>query len=127
NPYLYKIGRSYHFNHQDTEDLMQDSFVDAYFNLPGFKHRASFKTWLFRIMLNNCYRKHQQVQKQNEISFDLNDNYKFMQTSTGDKEARKKLLSGELKGIIEHAVEQIPQNLSMVFSLRELNGLTVKE
>jgi RNA polymerase sigma-70 factor (ECF subfamily) len=30
NPYLYKIGRSYNFSHEDTEDLMQDSFVDAY-------------------------------------------------------------------------------------------------
>ncbi|MEZ5053169.1 MAG: hypothetical protein R2807_00105 [Chitinophagales bacterium] len=30
NPYLYKIGRSYNFNHEDTQDLMQDTFIDAY-------------------------------------------------------------------------------------------------
>mgnify|MGYP003524899807 FL=1 len=36
NPTLYKIGRSYNFNHQDTQDLMQDSFIDAYKNLKQF-------------------------------------------------------------------------------------------
>ena len=30
NPTLYKIGRSYNYNHQDTQDLMQDTFIDAY-------------------------------------------------------------------------------------------------
>jgi len=29
NPYLYKIGRSYNYNHQDTQDLMQETFIDA--------------------------------------------------------------------------------------------------
>jgi DNA-directed RNA polymerase specialized sigma24 family protein len=27
NPYLYKVGRSYRFNHQDVEDLMQETFL----------------------------------------------------------------------------------------------------
>ena len=30
NPHLYKVGRAYNYNHEDTQDLMQDSFVDAY-------------------------------------------------------------------------------------------------
>ena len=33
NPYLYKIGRSYNFNQEDTQDLMQETFIDAYKNL----------------------------------------------------------------------------------------------
>ena len=33
NPVLYKVGRSYNFNHQDTEDLMQEAFIDAFLNL----------------------------------------------------------------------------------------------
>ena len=57
NPYLYKIGRSYNYNHEDTQDLMQDTFVDAYKNLLQFEGRSNFKTWIIRIMMNNCYRK----------------------------------------------------------------------
>jgi hypothetical protein len=29
NPFLYKIGRSYGFNHHDTEDLMQEAYVNT--------------------------------------------------------------------------------------------------
>ncbi len=57
NPYLYKVGRSYNYHHEDTLDLMQDTFVDAYKNLQNFEGRSNFKTWIVRIMLNNCYRK----------------------------------------------------------------------
>src|SRR5678816_4508050 len=65
---LYKIGRSYNYNHEDTQDLMQDSFIDAYRNLQQFEGRADFKTWITRIMLNNCYRKKEKLSLKNEIS-----------------------------------------------------------
>ena len=54
NSLLYKIGRTYNYNHQDTEDLMQETNASAYFNLAKFENRSSYKTWLTRIMFNNC-------------------------------------------------------------------------
>jgi RNA polymerase sigma-70 factor (ECF subfamily) len=54
--YLYRIGRSYNYNHQDTEDLMQETFIDAYKNLKKLREGKYFKTWLIRIMINECYR-----------------------------------------------------------------------
>src|SRR5688572_6283916 len=67
NPYLYRIGRTYHYNHTDTEDLMQEAYVQAFFNLAAFENRSSFKTWLTRIMLNNCYQKKQRLRYQKEV------------------------------------------------------------
>src|SRR5688572_13230955 len=57
NSVLYKTGRGYGFNHHDTEDLMQETFINAYQNLSKFENRALFKTWLIKIMLNQCYHK----------------------------------------------------------------------
>jgi RNA polymerase sigma-70 factor (ECF subfamily) len=57
NPFLYKTGRAYNYSHEDTQDLMQETFIDAYKNLSGFKNLSAFKTWIIRIMLNHCYRK----------------------------------------------------------------------
>src|SRR3954462_7289522 len=68
NPYLYKTGRSYNYNHEDTQDLMQDTFINAYMSLSKFENRASFKTWLIKIMLNNCYKKQQKLNFKNELS-----------------------------------------------------------
>src|SRR5690606_41780643 len=70
NAYLYKIGRSYGFEHHDTEDLMQDTYLDAYSHLNNFAHRSAFKTWLVKIMLNNCYHKKQKSSHKKELFFE---------------------------------------------------------
>ena len=59
NPFLYKVGRSYNYSHDDTQDLMQDTYIDAFTSLSKFENRSAFKTWIIKIMLNNCYKKQQ--------------------------------------------------------------------
>src|SRR3569832_388625 len=66
NPYLYKIGRSYGFNHQDVEDLMQETFISVFMNLTKFEFRSSLKTWITRIMINQCYQRCQRASFKNE-------------------------------------------------------------
>ena len=66
NPFLYRIGRAYNYNHQDTEDLMQETYINAFYSLDKFQNNSSFKTWITRIMLNNCYQKKQKFSFQNE-------------------------------------------------------------
>ena len=55
NPYLYKIGRSYRLNHEDTQDQMQNTYLNAFYHLEDFHQRSSFKTWLSSIMIRHCY------------------------------------------------------------------------
>jgi RNA polymerase sigma-70 factor (ECF subfamily) len=38
----------------DAEDLAQEVFIKAYFGLPGFEGRASFRTWLHKLKVNHC-------------------------------------------------------------------------
>lgn len=126
NPYLYKIGRSYNFNHEDTEDLMQDTFVDAFKNLNQFEGRAEFKTWISKIMLNNCYRKKEKSSYKNEIMKDVFDNAKPM-FQQDDEATHKIVYKKELGQIIESALQEVPFYYRMVFSLREINGMSVSE
>src|SRR5438874_2510027 len=39
-------------NPQDTEEIIQESFLRAYKNLERFERRSSFSTWLYRIAMN---------------------------------------------------------------------------
>lgn len=126
NPYLYKVGRSYNYNHQDTEDLMQDSFIDAYKSLAQYEGRASFKTWIIRIMMNNCYRKKEKSSFKNEIMVEVNNQSKPLFTNTNN-ETHRLVQNRELGHIIENALEKIPFDYRMVFSLREINGLDIAE
>lgn len=126
NPTLYKIGRSYNYNHEDTEDLMQDTFVDAYKNLSQFEGRSNFKTWIIRIMLNNCFRKKEKSGFKNEIKQDVHENSQPMFTGTNN-DTQKLIQNRELGDIIEKALSKIPDEYRMVFSLREINGMNVSE
>jgi len=127
NPFLYKIGRTYRYNHQDTEDLMQDAYVNTFFSLKKFEHRSSFKTWITRIMLNLCYQRKHKLSFKNEITGDDIQNEKsnimFHQSTNNEKITVNK----ELGRVLENAIQQIPEDYRIVFSLRELNGLSVAE
>ena len=126
NSFLYKIGRSYHYNHQDTEDLMQETYISAYCNLKKFEQRASFKTWLTRLMLNHCYQKKHKLSYANEIvtaePADEKTDTLFQFSINKDQ-----MINKELGSVMENALLQIPSDYRMVFTLRELNGLSVAE
>ncbi|MFB7175743.1 RNA polymerase sigma factor [Streptomyces sp. NPDC056254] len=38
----------------DAEDAVQDAFLSAWRRLPEFQHKASFGTWMYRIVTNRC-------------------------------------------------------------------------
>lgn len=126
NPYLYKLGRSYDYNHEDTQDLMQDTFINAYKNLSQFDGRSGFKTWLFRIMLNNCFKKKRKFSFINEITQEVKDDDSPLFASP-QNDTHNMLQHQELGGIIEKALAKIPFDYRMVFSMREINGMNVAE
>jgi RNA polymerase sigma factor (sigma-70 family) len=126
NGALYRIGRSYHYNHHDTEDLMQETYISAFHSLQKFERRSSLKTWLSRIMINLCYQKKQRFSFKNEIPLENNEKGKlvpmFQQPSNADNPINK-----ELGRVLENAINKIPEDYRIVFTLRELNGLSVAE
>lgn len=127
NSYLYKVGRSYNYNHEDTQDLMQDTYIDAYKSLSQFEKRSDFKTWLIRIMLNNCYRKKQKSSYKNETSNEMMQDNVIPMFTHRNNDGHKEVYNRELGHIIEVLLSELPENFRMVFSLREITGLNVSE
>src|ERR1043165_2432978 len=129
NSFLYKIGMSYGYHHQDVQDLMQETFIAAYTHLDKFENRASFKTWIIRIMLNLCYQKAQKKSFKNEKSMETNINDKiipmFQDRRMGDSYSA--VTNKEVGQIIGKALLDLPVDYRMVFCLRELNGLSTAE
>lgn len=67
---LYKIGISYGFHQEDTEYLMQEAFISAFKNLSKLENKEHFKTWLIKIMLNECYKKNHKLSSIKEVIVD---------------------------------------------------------
>ncbi|HLF65642.1 MAG TPA: sigma-70 family RNA polymerase sigma factor [Saprospiraceae bacterium] len=123
NPWLYKTCRAYGYNHQDTQDLMQEAYISAYNGLPGFEYRSSLKTWLIRILLNHCYHKKQKMNTQKEQF----PNGALRQNSKSAYTMDHHISSKELGHVIEQALARIPEDYRIAFAMRELNGLNVAE
>lgn len=128
NPYLFKIGRSYGFEHHDTEDLMQEAFISAYTNLSKFENRSSLKTWLTKIMLNHCYHRKQRFSHSKEFASDsLENNNTVPMFYQNPSNPVKTVMNNELKHVLETALVDLPEDYKMVFTLRELNGMSIRE
>lgn len=129
NPYLYKVARSYGYNHADAQDLMQDTFVSVYFSLSKFENRSSFKTWIIRIMLNNCYQRAQKASyKRENTNLETTDEMmEPMFSHDNNNNPGKMMVNRELGLVIEKAIATLPLEYRMVFSLREISGMSVSE
>ena len=128
NPFIYKVGRGYGYSHQDTEDLMQETFLNTFQNLSKFENRSSFKTWIIRIMLNNCYHKSQHsYQKSPTIEISVNKNSGSMFLTTNNIQPDKTVINKELNNVIEASLNKLPDDYRITFTLRELAGLSVSE
>src|SRR6202789_740311 len=58
-------------NHEDANDLVQDTFVKAYRALKSFKGDSSFYTWIYRIAVNKTI--NFLKQRKNRVQVSLND------------------------------------------------------
>ncbi|MFL5788987.1 MAG: sigma-70 family RNA polymerase sigma factor [Flavisolibacter sp.] len=129
NSLLYKIARSYGFRHHDAEDLMQDTHVAAYMALSKFEGRSSYKTWISRIMINNCLYKLKYGYHKNEISteqvHEFNNPTMYLKATGNNTD--KMLLSHEFTDILEKSLSDIPLTYRTVFVLREVEGFSVAE
>ena len=91
-------------NHDDAEEMAQESFIKAYKSLHTFKGKSKFSTWLYRITYNNCI---SEIRKR-----------KMHFTSTDDIELRDDESEINLDGIPEEnrakyvkaALEKLPED-----------------
>ncbi|HLN56635.1 MAG TPA: sigma-70 family RNA polymerase sigma factor [Bacteroidales bacterium] len=126
NSVLYKLGRSFGFGHEDTEDLMQETFLNAYAGLEKFQGRAAFRTWLVRIMISNCHAKRNKSGYLYEKAGGINESSVPMYMSS-NTETNMIVMNNELGSVIENALAKVPMEYRMVFSLREISGFNVSE
>lgn len=124
NSYLYRIGKMYRFSHEDIEDLMQESYLEIYAHLKNFEGKSSFKTWISKIMFRKCYHRYKKLGA--NLLDRISENQDAL-NSYEDHSASKKMISTEMKEVIEKALLQIPLDYRSVFILREINGLNVIE
>lgn len=121
NQRLFRIGMSILDNAATVEDVMQNAYINAYEHLSQFEKRASFGTWLTRIMLNECLRQ-KKLQERFKTAIQQQPENKAMMTTPAYVLANK-----ELSIALEEALSRLPEKYRLVFMLREMEEMSVKE
>lgn len=120
NQRLYRIGMSILANEAEAQDAMQTTYINVYEHLPRFENRSQFSTWLTRIMLNQCLQQKRKAGYQISHSVHPN-NYITMKTPANE------LANKELNSILERAIAQLPEKYRLVFVLREIEDMSVRD
>lgn len=121
NQRLYRIGMSILNSDDETEDAMQTAYISAYEHLDQFENRSSFATWLTRIMLNECMARQKKKQR-----FKM-ETESQLENHTGMVTPAQTLVNQELNTVLEKAVAQLPEKYRLVFVMREIEDMSVRE
>ncbi len=71
-------------NHQDAEDLLQDTFTKAIAYQSKFKEKTNLKAWLYTIMKNTFINNYRRAVKANTIFDNTEDSY-YLNSSKGNE------------------------------------------
>ncbi len=128
---VYRLGLRMLGNAQDAEDVLQNTFMSALTHLPGFEGRSSISTWLYRIAANEALmlirRKKPEVNFEDAQTGDSNAELMPVQFVDWSGLPENELLSEEGRKALDGAIQTLPEILRMVFILRDVEGLSIKE
>ncbi|MBK7685078.1 MAG: RNA polymerase sigma factor RpoE [Rhodocyclaceae bacterium] len=119
------------WNSSDVEDVVQESFIRAYRALPDFRNDSAFYTWLYRIGVNSA--KDWLVSNRARISatsaVDIEDveNYEIAEHHRDNDTPEEVLMSKQIAATVNAAVADLPEDMRMAVSLREIDGLSYEE
>lgn len=108
-------------NREEAEDLLQDSFVDAFMKLDSFRYESSFGAWLKRLVINHC------INWINRKKVELTYPEELANMDGEDEEPKdyEEIQYNVQK--IHRAMEQLPDGYRITFSLYALEGYDHKE
>ena len=128
---IYRLGLRMLGNEQDAEDVLQNTFLGALTHLHAFEGRSSVLTWLYRIAVNEALmilrRGKPEVNIDDTDSSDDNDQISPTQFVDWGALPEDELLSSEGKQALDTAIQNLPENLRMVFLLRDIQDLSIKD
>ena len=108
-------------DHDNANDVMQNTFIKIWKGLEGFRSDSQLFTWMYRIATNECLNYLNQLRKHDTVSFDGTDNGEeegnFSPSNyvkaDSDNIDPEKLLEKLRKGI-----ESLPDKQKLVFNMR---------
>ena len=131
---VYRLAFRITGNHEDAEEVVQDTLWTASRKIQSFRGESAFGSWLYRIAANTAYQKLRERRGRDpEISWESLlpqlDGDGRHQADIVDWSARveEPALQGELRTVLRSAVNALPPDYRTAFLLHDIEGLSNPE
>ena len=118
NQRLYRVARAVLNDDTEAEDVLQETYIHAFTHLSDFRGAARLSTWLTRIALNEALGRRRQRRPVVEV--------KAIEAMAAPFSAHKPdpeqaTALGEIRRLLERAVDSLPEPFRIVFVMRDVD------
>jgi RNA polymerase sigma-70 factor, ECF subfamily len=128
-PGLYRLALRLTRDQTEAEEVVQETFLQAFRAIDSFEGRAGLKTWLYRITYNTVMMRLRLDRPTDSLEDHLQDGE---HTPVPEQLLdwcclpEQDLQTAEVRAELERAMAELPDTLRTVFVLRELEGLSTQ-
>jgi len=129
---LHRLALKMLGNEPDAEDVLQNTFLKAFLHIGDFEARSSLSTWLYRIASNEALMLLRKGRPETTFTDSLPENeaegladpVQFIDWCCLPEE---EFLNAESHAALDRAVQHLPETLRIVFILRDIEDLSIRE
>src|SRR4028119_1730384 len=117
-------------NTEDAEDVAQETFVQVYESVHSFKGESKFSTWLYRIAITKSMDHLRRKKRKKRFAFIqslFGLNNEILYETPDFNHPGVKLDNKETAAILFKAVDKLPANQKIAFTLHKMEGLSYQE
>jgi RNA polymerase sigma-70 factor, ECF subfamily len=129
--YLYRVARSVLRNDDDAEDVVQQTYLQAFANLVDFRGEANLRTWLTRIALNDALQRRRR--QRSTVELDQLDAARerirsdVVLSSLTMPTPEHAAARSQIREILERAIDELPPAFRIVLIMRDVEEASVNE
>jgi RNA polymerase sigma-70 factor (ECF subfamily) len=125
NERVYRAARAIVRDEQEAEDVMQQTYLNAFTHLSQFNGSSQFSTWLTRIAINESLAR---VRRQGRYEvFDELSAIEPFSSRNPSENPEQQAFTRELRELLEWAIDTLPDGTREVFVLREVEGVSTAD
>jgi RNA polymerase sigma-70 factor, ECF subfamily len=128
---VFHIARQIMRNNEDAEDVVQESFQQAFIHLKRFNGNSRFSTWLSRIAINAALMKLRKKRRFSEVSLDesAETEQRSSPVDVQDRALNPEQLYAqkERQRILSEVINELTPGMRKAIQLRELGGRSSEE
>jgi RNA polymerase sigma-70 factor (ECF subfamily) len=112
-------------NAEEAEDVVQESFIQAYIKLDTFQMQSRFFTWLYRIAFNNALSRRRR--NRGQVSLDQNREATGNEPVDDGDAPESEMVRNENVQLVQETIQKLSEDHRVILVLREMQDMAYEE